>query len=60
VAVESVTSLGWRPYIGPKIPMIGLDHFGASAPGEIVMRESGLTVENLCKHAQMLLVDRRA
>jgi transketolase len=60
VAVEAGTSLGWRPYIGPKIPMIGLDHFGASAPGEIVMRESGLTVENLCKHAQMLLVDRRA
>jgi transketolase len=59
VAVEAGVSLGWRPYIGPKIPVIGIDRFGASAPGEIVMREYGLTVENICQHALSLLGDRR-
>ena len=29
--------------------------FGASAPGETVMREYGFTVENVCRHAQRLL-----
>jgi transketolase len=60
VAVEAGLSLGWRPYIGPKIPMIGVDRFGSSAPGEIVMREYGLTVENVCNHALSILGDRKA
>jgi transketolase len=60
VAVEAGISLGWRPYIGPKIPVIGVDQFGASAPGEIVMREYGLTVENVCQHVLALLGKRGA
>ena len=35
--------------------MIGLDHFGASAPGPVLMREYGFTAENVCKRALALL-----
>ncbi len=31
--------------------VIGVDHFGASAPGKVVMHEYGFTVENICKRA---------
>ena len=51
LAVEAGVSLGWRPYIGPGIATIGADHFGASAPGETVMREYGFTVEHVVQNA---------
>ncbi len=35
--------------------MIGVDHFGASAPGNVMMSEYGFTVENIYKHALALL-----
>ena len=34
---------------------LGVDRFGASAPGEAVMREYGFTVENVCKRGLALL-----
>ena len=34
---------------------LALDHFGASAPGPVLMREYGLTAENVCKRARALL-----
>ncbi len=51
LAVEAGTSLGWRPYVGPGIATIGVDRFGASAPGETVMREYGFTVEHVARQA---------
>jgi transketolase len=51
LAVEAGVSLGWRPYVGPGIATIGVDRFGASAPGETVMREYGFTVEHVVRHA---------
>ena len=38
--------------------VIGVDRFGASAPGKVVMREHGFTVENVCERA-MKLLDRK-
>jgi len=35
--------------------VLGVDRFGASAPGDVVMREYGFTVENVCKRALALL-----
>jgi len=35
--------------------VIGLDHFGASAPGAVVMKQFGFTVENLCQQVLALL-----
>jgi transketolase len=51
LAIEAGVSLGWRPYIGPGIATIGVDHYGASAPGEIVMREYGFSVEHVIEQA---------
>ncbi|MGB8215467.1 MAG: transketolase [Anaerolineales bacterium] len=55
LAIEAGVSLGWRPYIGPGIATIGVDRFGASAPGEIVMREYGFSVENVIEQALALI-----
>jgi transketolase len=51
LAIEAGVSLGWRPYVGPGIAVIGVDRFGASAPGEIVMREYGFSVEHVTQRA---------
>jgi transketolase len=40
--------------------VIGLDHFGASAPGPVLMREYGFTVENVCTRALALLEKNNA
>lgn len=40
--------------------VIGLDHFGASAPGPVLMREFGFTAENVCKRAIALLEKNNA
>ncbi len=55
IAVEAGATQGWSKYIGDKGVVIGIDKFGASAPGEVVMREYGFTVENICNHAKKLL-----
>ena len=39
--------------------IIGIDHFGASAPGDIVMKEFGFTVENVVKKAEELIKQNR-
>ena len=51
LAIEAGVSLGWRPYVGPGIEVIGVDRFGASAPGEIVMREYGFSVDHVIQRA---------
>jgi len=55
LAIEAGVSLGWRPYVGPGIEVIGVDRFGASAPGEIVMREYGFSVEHVIQRALALV-----
>ena len=55
LAVEAGASLGWRSYVGPQIAVIGVDTFGASAPGPVVMQHYGFTVENICKQTHNLL-----
>jgi transketolase len=53
--IEAGLTLGWRRYGQPATITIGVDRFGASAPGEIVMREYGLDVENACKRVRQIL-----
>jgi transketolase len=55
LAVEAGATQGWHRYIGEGGDVIGLDHFGASAPGPVLMREFGFTAENVCKRAIALL-----
>ncbi len=55
LAIEAGISLGWQSYLSPPTALIGVDHFGASAPGEVVMREYGFTVENVCERVRSLV-----
>ena len=55
LAVEAGVSQGWHRYVGDRGDVLGVEHFGASAPGDVVMREYGFTVENVCKRTRALL-----
>jgi transketolase len=44
VAVEAASPMGWHRYVRDSGDVIGLDRFGASAPGDVVLRELGFTV----------------
>jgi transketolase len=55
LSIEAGVTLGWRKYVGDRGGSIGLDRFGASAPGEIAMRELGFTVEHVVRDAKNLL-----
>ncbi len=57
LAIEAGVSLGWRSYVGLSIAVIGVDRFGTSAPGEIVMREYGFSVEHVVQ--QVVAVIKR-
>jgi transketolase len=55
LAVEAGSPQGWHRYVGDRGGVIGIERFGASAPGETVMREYGFTVDDVCKRARTLL-----
>ncbi|SFH93577.1 transketolase [Collimonas sp. OK307] len=55
LAVEAGVAQGWHRYVGDHGDVLAIDHFGASAAGEVVMREYGFTVDNVCQHALALL-----
>ena len=55
LAVEAGCSFGWHKYVGFDGDIISIDHFGASAPGEILFKEFGFTVENVVERAMKLL-----
>jgi transketolase len=60
VSVEAGASLGWERYVGEAGAIIGVDRFGASAPGEVVMRELGFTAEHVAGVARAVLERARA
>jgi len=55
LVIEAASSLGWKSFVGPQIAVIGVDTFGASAPGPVVMQHYGFTLENVCKQAHRVL-----
>ena len=55
LAVEAASPQGWHRYVGDEGDVIAVDRFGASAPGDVVMREYGFTVDNVCQRARALL-----
>jgi transketolase len=55
LAVEAGATLGWWKYVGLDGGVIGLDRFGASAPGPKVMAELGFTAENVASRARALV-----
>lgn len=55
LAIEMGASLGWHRYVGFEGDVIAIDKFGASAPGEIIMKEYGFSVENVVAKMKALL-----
>jgi transketolase len=55
LAVEAGSPQGWREYIGDQGDIIGINEFGASAPGSVVMERYGFTVDNIVTRALALL-----
>jgi transketolase len=55
LVIEAGSPVGWQSFVGPRIAVIGIDTFGASAPGPVVMQHYGFTVENVCKQAHAVL-----
>jgi transketolase len=55
VSVEAAATFGWERYVGDRGVSIGIDRFGASAPGGRIFRELGITPENVAARAKVLL-----
>jgi transketolase len=55
LAIEAGVSLGWKKYVGDAGDSVSLDRFGASAPGETVLKELGFNVDNVVRRARSLL-----
>ncbi|MBV8461013.1 MAG: transketolase, partial [Candidatus Eremiobacteraeota bacterium] len=58
LAVEAASPFGWRAYVGDRGAVIGLDHFGASAPGEVLFKEFGFTPQRVTERALELIRKR--
>ena len=55
VTVEAASTYGWERFAGDEGIMIGIDHFGASAPGGEIMKHFGFTSEHVTSAALELL-----
>jgi len=55
LAVEAGSSHGWYKYVGLDGDIISIDTFGASAPGDVLFKKFGFTVENVVNKALALL-----
>ncbi len=55
VAVEAGVTDYWYKYVGLDGAVVGIDTFGESAPGPVVMEHFGFTVENVVKHVKDVL-----
>jgi transketolase len=55
LSIEAGVRQGWDRYVGAKGDAVCLDRFGASAPGDIVMKKLGFNVENVVARAKRLI-----
>jgi transketolase len=55
LSVEAGVALGWREWVGDRGETIGIDRFGASAPGPTLMKEFGFTAEHVVARALAML-----
>ena len=60
VSIEAATPLGWERYVGESGATIGIPHFGASAPADVLYEKLGLTAEHLTEKALEILSMRQA
>lgn len=52
LAIEAASSFGWHKYVGLDGVVIGIDHFGESAPANLLFEKYGFTVDNVVKVAK--------
>jgi transketolase len=55
VAIEAAATFGWHRWVGHEGVVLGIDRFGASAPGERLFREFGLTAERVIEAVKGIL-----
>jgi transketolase len=55
VSVEAGITAGWERYVGPDGRRIGVDRFGASAPGDVMMEKYGFTADRVARAARSVL-----
>ena len=55
VSIEAAATFGWERWIGDRGVAIGVDRFGASSPGEVNMREYGITAEAAAESVRRLV-----
>ncbi|MGH9784836.1 MAG: transketolase [Terriglobia bacterium] len=55
LAVEAASPFGWREYVGERGDILGIERFGASAPGSVLFEQFGFTPENIAARAEALL-----
>ena len=54
LAVEAGVAQGWHRYVGDTGDVLSVERYGASAPGHVVLREYGFTVDEVCRRALAL------
>ena len=59
ISIEAGVTHGWHKYVGREGETIGIDHFGASAPGKILFKEFGFTSENILSRVRTLLAKKK-
>jgi transketolase len=55
ISIEAGTTFGWERWVGSEGATIGLDHFGASAPADILFEQFGFTVDNVVNTAKRII-----
>ena len=55
LAVEAASPFGWREFVGDRGDVLGMERFGASAPGPVLFAKFGFTAENIAARAEALL-----
>lgn len=55
ISIEAGAALGWERYTGSKGRIIGINSFGSSAPGKILLEKFGFTVQKMVEVASQLL-----
>jgi transketolase len=55
VSIEAASRFGWERYVGTDGECVGIDRFGASAPGPTLMREFGFTPERVVEVARQVV-----
>ncbi|EFR98646.1 transketolase, partial [Listeria seeligeri FSL N1-067] len=54
-AIEAGTTFGWKEFIGSEGDMLGIDHFGASAPAKDLFNAYGFTPENVANRVEAVI-----